>query len=147
MSLLQRCFQNRATSWEWLSEGCITQMTEILRSTPELRLLIIVVATVIGEVGNFVPPFSKQIIEDALVFRSEEKKKLFLSTCLKMCLFWSRQSKFKWLLMWNQCQKSRQLFCSLGRKKAFQWSNGAIWNILSQCKIQLLLTDFYIINK
>lgn len=74
-------------------------MTEILRSTPELRLLIIVVAAVIGEAGNFVPTCSKQIIEDALVFRSEEKKKLFLSTCLKMCLFWSRQSKFKWLLM------------------------------------------------
>lgn len=53
-------------------------MTEILRSTPELRRLIIVVATVIGEAGNFVPTFSKQIIEDALVFRSEEKKKIFL---------------------------------------------------------------------
>lgn len=49
-------------------------MTEILRITPELRLLIIVVATVIGEAGNFVPPFPKQIIEDALVFRREKKK-------------------------------------------------------------------------
>lgn len=49
-------------------------MTEILRSTPELWLLIIVVANVIGEAGNFAPPFPRQIIEDALVFRREKKK-------------------------------------------------------------------------
>lgn len=72
-------------------------MKEILRSTPDLRLLIIVVATVIDEAGNFVTPFPKQIIEDALVFR-RAKKKLYLSACLKMCLLWSHQSKFKWLL-------------------------------------------------
>lgn len=146
MSLLQRCFQKRASSWEWLSEGCISQMTEILRISPELRLLIFVDATVISEAGNFVPPFPKQIIKDALVFR-REKKKSYLSVCLKMCLLWSHQSKFKWLLSWNQCQKSKQLLCSLCRKKAFQWRNGAFWNSLSQCKTQLLLTDFYNINK
>lgn len=49
-------------------------MTEILRITPELRLLIFVIATVISEAGNFVPPFPKQIIEDALVFKRERKK-------------------------------------------------------------------------
>lgn len=73
-------------------------MTEILRSTPELRLLIIVVANVIGEAGNFVPLFPKQIIEDALFFRREKKKNLYISAGLNMCLLWSHQSKFKWLL-------------------------------------------------
>lgn len=69
----------------------------MLRSTPELRLLIIVVVTVSGEAGNFVLPFPKQIIGDALVLRMK-KKNLYLSACLKMCLLWSHQSKFKWLL-------------------------------------------------
>lgn len=49
MSFLQRCLQKRATSWEWLSEGCIMQMAEAMKSAPELGLLIIVSAVIVKQ--------------------------------------------------------------------------------------------------